>query len=190
VFGDLVIIGERAWDAMRGLDYLLSLRDSESQEDPNQIAIVGLSLGGWIIAYAGSLEPRFALTIPGCCLQDVMRNSQVGGSHCLRWLNADINEYIDTSDIYPLIAARPMIIKTGEKDNTHTPPTIRLFEETSRLQEEVALPTMKSLKTFHYIHYAMTVFNTLFQPLLVYLPQTLLPIFLQVVPKFVAHWLL
>ena len=80
MFGDLVIIGERAWDAMRGLDYLLSLRDSESQElkiDPNQIAIVGLSLRGWITAYAGALEPRFALTIPGCCSQDIMSNSQV-----------------------------------------------------------------------------------------------------------------
>jgi hypothetical protein len=43
-----------------------------------------------------------------------------------------------------------MIIETGKKDNTHTPLTIRLFEVTSSLQE-VALPTMKSLKTLFII---------------------------------------
>jgi hypothetical protein len=156
VFGDLVIIGERAWDAMRGLDYLLSLRDSESQElkiDPNQIAIVRLSLGGWITAYTGALEPRFALTIPGCCSQDVMRNSQIGDGHCLRWLNADINEYIDTSDIYPLIAPRLMIIETGKKDNTystHHPP----FSSDKQVARRSRVAYNEKPENFvHYLHY-------------------------------------
>jgi hypothetical protein len=81
VFGDLVIIGKRAWDAMRGLDYLLSLRGSESQElkiDPNQIAFIGLSLGGWITAYAGS-RTAFSLDDSWMPFKRHMRNSQVGG---------------------------------------------------------------------------------------------------------------
>ena len=41
------------------------------------------------------------------------------GNHpCWRWLNADVREYVDTSDFYALTAPRPLIVETGKVDFT------------------------------------------------------------------------
>ena len=52
--------GERTWDAMRGIDYLLSL----SQVDSKNIVISGLSMGGEVTAITGGLDPRIDMSIP------------------------------------------------------------------------------------------------------------------------------
>jgi dienelactone hydrolase len=52
--------GERSWDTMRALDYLLSRADV----DPGRIILSGLSLGGEVTADTAGLDPRLSMSIP------------------------------------------------------------------------------------------------------------------------------
>ena len=106
--------GERAWDVMRGLDYLLTL----PEVDPQRILVVGLSLGGEVATLVGALDPRVALTVSAGFSPDMGVISYHGNHPCWRWLHADIREYVDTSDLQALIAPRPLVVETGAQDST------------------------------------------------------------------------
>jgi hypothetical protein len=104
--------GERAWDVMRALDYALSRPDV----DPSRIVIVGLSLGGEVAAYVGALDPRVTITLPTGFSPDLSVLKYYGSHGCWNWHYADIREYIDSADLFALIAPRPLLIETGKQD--------------------------------------------------------------------------
>lgn len=104
--------GERAWDAMRGLDVLQSL----PYVDPEKIIVAGLALGGEVAAVAAALDPRFAMAIVAGYSPDLGLLSERAAHPCWRWTNADVREYIDASDLLALIAPRPLIFQTGKTD--------------------------------------------------------------------------
>ena len=54
------VLGIRVFDALRGLDYLLTRPDV----DPGRIGLVGLGAGQEVVKIAIALEPRFAKSIP------------------------------------------------------------------------------------------------------------------------------
>jgi hypothetical protein len=139
--------GERAWDAMRALDQLLARGDV----DPKRVIVTGLSMGGQLTTALGGLEPRLAMSIPVAFSTD-MGVMQYHGNHaCWRWLNADIHEYIDTSDFYCLTAPRPLIIQTGRKDTTyssHKPPFTSDLQVVRRARSAYGEGPL-----VHYLHY-------------------------------------
>ncbi len=104
--------GERTWDVMRALDYALSRPDV----DPNRIVIVGLSLGGEIASYVGALDPRITVTLPAGFSPDLSVLKYYGSHGCWNWHYADIREYIESADLFALIAPRPLLIETGRQD--------------------------------------------------------------------------
>lgn len=104
--------GERAWDAMRALDYALS----RSDVDPQRIATTGLSMGGEMASYLGALDPRIGVSIPAGFSPDLNVMKFLGSHGCWNWAYADIREYIDQSDLYALTAPRPLIVQTGKQD--------------------------------------------------------------------------
>ena len=106
--------GERAWDVMRALDYLLSLANVDS----TRVVVTGLSMGGEITTILGGLEPRFSMSVPTGFSPDVGVMIYHGNHPCWQWLNADVREYVDTSDFYALTAPRPLIVETGKIDFT------------------------------------------------------------------------
>ncbi len=106
--------GERAWDAMRALDYLLA----QSNVDGNRVLVTGLSMGGEIATIAAALDPRLAMSIPAGFSADLGVILYHGNHPCWRWLHADIREYVDTSDFHALTAPRPLVVETGRADFT------------------------------------------------------------------------
>jgi dienelactone hydrolase len=106
--------GERAWDAMRGLDYLLE----QNFVDASRVLVTGLSMGGEITTIAGALDPRLSLSIPAGFSPDLGVMVYNGNHPCWRWLHADLREYVDASDFYALTAPRPLVIETGKVDFT------------------------------------------------------------------------
>ncbi|MBO5791960.1 MAG: prolyl oligopeptidase family serine peptidase [Lentisphaeria bacterium] len=60
----------RAYDALRGLDYLLS----RSEVDPERIGITGNSGGGTMTAFVQALDSRFTMAAPSCYITSWQRN--------------------------------------------------------------------------------------------------------------------
>ena len=108
--------GERVWDAMRGLDYLLA----QPNVDPTRVLVTGLSMGGEISAFTSALDTRLAMSIPAAYSPDLAVVRYHGNHPCWRWLHADISEYIDSSDLFALVAPRPLVIETGKADTIYS----------------------------------------------------------------------
>lgn len=141
--------GERAWDAMRGLDYLLSLPNV----DDDRVLVTGISMGGEIATIVGALDPRIALSIPAGFSPDLGVMIYNGNHECWRWRNADTREYVDTSDFYALTAPRALIIQTGKADRTFSQ-----FQSPFAADKQVARRTRAAYggqghRFIHYLHY-------------------------------------
>jgi hypothetical protein len=106
--------GERAWDAMHALDYLLA----QTNVDATRVLITGISMGGEITTIAGALDPRLAMSIPAGFSPDLGVMLNYINHPCWRWLHADVREYVDISDYYALTAPRPLIVETGKADRS------------------------------------------------------------------------
>jgi hypothetical protein len=52
----------RVWDAIRGLDYLLS----RPEVDPKRVGVTGNSGGGTLTSFAAALDSRFTMAAPSC----------------------------------------------------------------------------------------------------------------------------
>lgn len=141
--------GERVWDAMRALDYVLSLPNVDS----TRVIVVGHSMGGEVASLIGALEPRISLSIPASFSPDLGVLYFHGNHPCWRWMNANIREYVDASDFFALTAPRPLIVETGLADPTY-----------SRFPEPFAsdLEVMRRVRVayggevgnvIHYLHY-------------------------------------
>jgi dienelactone hydrolase len=140
--------GERVWDVMRGLDYLLSL----SEVDPKRILVVGLSMGGEVATLVGALDPRAALTVSAGFSPDLGVIRYHGNHPCWRWLHADIREYVSTSDLQALIAPRPLVVEAGAKDTTFSSfqPPFASDKQVERRTRAAYGPDVASF--LHYLH--------------------------------------
>ena len=60
----------RAWDGIRGLDYLLS----RPEADPTRVGVTGNSGGGTMSTYLCGLEDRFTMAAPSCFVTNYISN--------------------------------------------------------------------------------------------------------------------
>lgn len=141
--------GERAWDVMRGADYLTSL----PFVDASRLVVTGHSLGGEVSMIAGALDERFSITIPSGYSPDMGVMLYNGNHPCWRWLNADIREYVDLSDYYGLVAPRPLLIQTGKVDNGFSQ-VAPWFSASKQLARRTRFAYGNDNANFiHYLHY-------------------------------------
>lgn len=149
--------GERVWDAMRALDYLLSRPDVDSR----RILVTGLSMGGEVATITGALEPRISMVISAAWSPDAGVFYFI--SHgCAHWVYANSREYLDISDYHALIAARPLILLTGKTDNLYSKVLSSFFSEstahfagdkTVARRSRQAYSSNERSKFVHYLHY-------------------------------------
>ena len=104
--------GERAWDAMRGIDFLLTQR----QVNPNQLIVTGLSLGAEVTQIVGALDPRVTTAIPSGSSPDLSFMMNHGNCPCWQWVHGDATEFIEMSDYLAMAAPRNVILETGKWD--------------------------------------------------------------------------
>jgi len=145
--------GERAWDAMRALDWLLAQPDIPI--DPRWILVTGLSVGGEISTIVAALDPRLAGCIPAGFSPD-LDVVFAHGTHnhpCWKWMHADMREYIDTGDLHALIAPRPLIVQTGRQDTTYSTISTPFASDKQVARRSRAAYGSDASNFVHYLHY-------------------------------------
>ena len=103
----------RAYDALRGLDYLLS----RSEVDPERIGITGNSGGGTMTTFVQALDSRFTMAAPSCYVTSWQRNFE-------NELRADAEQMppgilghgCEMGDLLLAYAPRPILI-LGQKND-------------------------------------------------------------------------
>jgi hypothetical protein len=142
--------GERTWDVMQAMDYLLGL----PYVDPFRVVLTGISMGGCLAAHAGAIDTRFAVVIPAGHSPDFSVEFWSGTAHpCYQWTRADFREYYDCSDLHALIAPRPLVVETGRQDTVfsiHNPPW---SADKQVMRRSLSAYTDAPGSCLHYLHY-------------------------------------
>lgn len=111
-------IGIEVWNAMRGLDYLLSRTDV----DGDKITINGCSGGGHLSWMAGVADPRIQVVQPVAGASDIYGHI----TNNLQALHCDCGYFInlyrhDWSTLTALICPRPLLIHATTEDSYYPP---------------------------------------------------------------------
>ena len=103
------LMGERAWDALRCLDYLVTL----PEVDPNRLAVAGLSLGGETAMYVAALDERVKVADTSGWLTTV---ANMKNGHCPCFNFPGLEENFDFADIFACVAPRSLVCELGEQE--------------------------------------------------------------------------
>lgn len=103
------LMGERTWDAIRCLDYVVTL----PEVDPDRLAVAGLSLGGETSMYVGALDERVKLTCSSGWLTTV---ANMKNGHCTCFNFPGLEENFDFADIFACVAPRQLVCELGEQE--------------------------------------------------------------------------
>ncbi|MBQ8954801.1 MAG: acetylxylan esterase [Clostridia bacterium] len=106
------IVGQRCWDVSRAIDVA---GKHFPQLDMNQVAVMGNSGGGVTSLYAAAVDERIAAAMPSCAFCGFMASFGTQ-YHCLCSYVPGIMKDFDMGDLAGLIAPRPMIVVSGQKD--------------------------------------------------------------------------
>lgn len=105
------LIGERAYDVDRGIDYLAQRGDA----DLARLGVMGNSGGGTISLFAAALLPRLRLAMPSCYFC-TFRDSIMSIYHCADNYIPGLLPQAEMADVMGLFAPRPVVIVAGRKD--------------------------------------------------------------------------
>ncbi len=108
--------GERVWDAMRAVDYVLTRPDV----DRTRLLVTGLSMGGEVATLTGALDPRVEGIVAAGYSPDLGVVELHGNHPCWQWLHGDVREYVDVSDYHALASPRTLVVETGISDGTYS----------------------------------------------------------------------
>jgi formylglycine-generating enzyme required for sulfatase activity len=122
------LMGERLWDMMRCVDYLVSMKEV----DKTAVGCAGLSLGGEMAMWLAAMDERVAACVSAGFLT-VM--DQMEHSHCMCWKFPGLRELVDFADIYSLIAPRPLLCQNGLRE----PPAMFVVPLARRALKEIRL---------------------------------------------------
>lgn len=103
------LMGERTWDALRCVDYLVTRPDV----DPSRLAVAGLSLGGETTMYVAALDERLALADSSGWLTTV---TNMLNGHCACFNFPGLKATFDFADIFACVAPRPLVCELGEQE--------------------------------------------------------------------------
>ena len=106
------IIGERVWDVMRILDFLL---EKFCVLDAQDIVCTGNSGGGTATFYLACLDERITCAAPSCSVCNY-EASIAAMPHCMCNHIPSIRKYFEMADLAGLIAPRRVVIAAGKED--------------------------------------------------------------------------
>jgi len=145
------LMGERLWDLMRCVDYLVT-RDNV---DPERIGAGGKSLGGEMVMWLGAMDERVKVNFVAGFLTTM---DQMEEGHCMCWKVSGLRKLVDYADIYSMIAPRALSFQNGiDEPSSQFPPSLALkvFDELAVTYMDFEVPQNVSLvvhKGGHVIH--------------------------------------
>jgi cephalosporin-C deacetylase-like acetyl esterase len=105
--------GVEAWNAVRGIDYLVSRADV----DPTRIGVTGRSGGGATSWWVGAIDDRVAAVAPVAGITDledhVVDGVVEGHCDCMYFVNTDRWDY---PTVAALVAPKPLFVVNTDKD--------------------------------------------------------------------------
>lgn len=136
--------GVEVWSAMRAVDYLTT----RSEVDAKRIGLTGISGGGAMTWYTAAIDQRIAAAVPVC-------STFTFGSQAEHWLargQCDCIYYHNTYEwdfpiVGALIAPRPLLILSGQKDTIFPPDGYHaVFERVKKIYDLYAGPDAPSAR--------------------------------------------
>jgi dienelactone hydrolase/pimeloyl-ACP methyl ester carboxylesterase len=122
----------RVWDAMRGLDYLLS-RD---EVDPARVGATGTSGGGTLTTWLTGLDPRLTMAAPSCFVCSFLANMQnelpSDSEQCPPGI---LGAGLDQADFLIAYAPRPTVILSEKLDFFDERYARRAYQDVRRIHE-------------------------------------------------------
>jgi hypothetical protein len=103
------LMGERTWDALRCLDYVVTL----PEVDPGRLAVAGLSLGGETTMYVAALDERVQAACSSGWLTTV---ANMKNGHCPCFNFPGLEATFDFADIFACVAPRTLVCELGEME--------------------------------------------------------------------------
>jgi hypothetical protein len=125
-----LLMAERLWDLIRCVDYLQSILEVDNR----RIGCAGLSLGGEMAMWLGAMDKRITATVSAGFLTTMDHMEQ---NHCMCWKFEGLREEVDFTDIYSLIAPRPLQCQNG------------ILEPVSQFYVPLARRAMEEIKTMY-----------------------------------------
>lgn len=110
LFGE-TMIGWRAYDVMRAIDYVETRRDL----DAKRVGCVGISGGGTCTLFATALDTRIQAAMVSGYL-NTFRDCILSLAHCMDNYVPGILNWAEMSDVAGLIAPRALFVESGELD--------------------------------------------------------------------------
>jgi hypothetical protein len=166
-------IGAWAWGLSRAMDYL----ETDPGVDAKRVAILGISRLGKTVLWAGAQDTRFAMVIASCSGEGGAALSRRNYGETVKNLNVNFGYQfaqnyqkfgdnvnalpVDANILLSLIAPRPLLLQTGDKDNWSDPrgeflaavaagPVWRLLGKDDLGTTEMPAPGVPILRTLGY----------------------------------------
>jgi dienelactone hydrolase len=105
------------WDTLRALDLLLERTDV----DPERVACTGASGGGLNTLYAAAIDERIRVAVPTVYVTRLRELLETRHAHCPCSHVNGLAAFMDMGDVAALIAPRPLLLLTAERDASFTP---------------------------------------------------------------------
>jgi dienelactone hydrolase len=141
---DRTLLGERVWDGMNAISYVLSRNDVIA----DSLSCVGFSGGGTAALFLSALDERIKKAVIASYFC-TLKKSILGVEHCECNYVPDLLTLGETGDVAGLIAPRPIQVISGETDDIFPADGVR--EQYARLEQiyQVAGADDKCTLTIH-----------------------------------------
>ena len=109
------MLGQNIWDGMRALDILAA----RPEVDPERLGVIGLSYGGTMALHLAINDPRLKAAVVSGYLSTVRGDAitmRGRGNFCLGQHVPGLLRYGDIPEMAGLIAPKPLLIESGQKD--------------------------------------------------------------------------
>lgn len=127
------------WDDIRTVDYLVS----RPEVDPNRIACVGLSVGGYRSFVLPALDRRIKAAVDVGWMSSFASHIRENVIHSigLTFHIIGLYHYLDLPDLAALIAPRAVLVINGSRDRLFPPQGVRgAFEKIQRCYAKAGMP--------------------------------------------------
>ena len=124
------VAGDRVWDGVRGLDYLVS----RPEVDPTRIGCTGNSGGGTLTAYLMAFDDRIAVAAPSCYITSLERLfATIGPQDGEQNLPGQVVDGIEHADFATMRAPKPTLLCVGTRDFFDIKGSWDTFQEVKRV---------------------------------------------------------
>jgi dienelactone hydrolase len=134
-----VLWGMMVYDSLRGIDYLLSRPEVDSE----RIGTLGLSMGSTMAWWLAALDTRVKVCVDICCLTDFDSLIAAKGlsGHGIYYFVPDLLKFFSTSQINALIAPRAHLSLAGNRDPLTPPDGLdRIDKDLKKVYAELGRP--------------------------------------------------